>query len=87
MIDGRVSGKGQRVEVWTDKYRLVGQVYVPQLVSGGIARLSDVVNDPTRHFIPLTRVAMYRRGDDQVLAEYEFLLLNRASIELIRPLD
>ncbi len=33
------------------------------------------------------RVAMYRRGDDEVLAEQEFLLLNRAAIEVIRPLD
>ncbi len=87
MIEGQGSGKAQRVEVWTDKYRLVGHVYVPQVIGGGMARLSDVINEVNRHFIPLTRVAMYRRGDDQVVAEEEFLLVNRASIEIIRPLD
>ena len=87
MIEGQAAGKGQRVEIWTDKYRLVGHAYVPQVIGGGTARLSDILNDPNRHFLPLTRVAMYRRGDDQVVAQEEFLLLSRASIEIIRPLD
>ncbi len=87
MIEGQAAGKGQRAEIWTDKYRLVGHVYVPQVIGGGTARLSDVVNDPNRHFLPLTRVAIYRRGDDQVVAQEEFVLVNRASIEIIRPLD
>ena len=87
MNQGQASGKGQRIEIWTDKYRLVGHVYVPQVTGGGTARLSDVINDPNRHFLPLTRVAMYRRGDDQALVEHEFLLVSRASIEMIRPLD
>ena len=81
------SGTRQRVEAWTDKYRLVGQVYLPHRFTGGAARLSDVLNDPSRHLISLTGVAIYRRGDDQALAEHEFLLLNRASIEILRPLD
>ena len=85
--EGQSSGKGQRVEIWTDTYRLVGHVYVPRVMGGGTARLSDVINDPNRLFLPLTRVAMYRRGEDQVLVEHEFLLVSRASIDLIRPLD
>ena len=85
MIEGQ-PGKAQRLEIWTDKYRLVGHAYVPQGI-GGPARLSDILNDPNKHFLPLTRVAMYRRGDDQVLVEHEFLLVSRATIEIIRPLD
>lgn len=87
MSDVRGSNRGQRVEIWTDKYRLGGYIHVPQVIALGAARLFDVRNDPARHFIPLTRVGMYRRGDDQAVAQQEFLLVNRASIEVIRPLD
>jgi hypothetical protein len=85
--EGRSPERGQRVEVWTSTYRLVGYIYLPQIVGGGTTRLSTVLNDPTRQFIPLTRVAMYRRSDDQVVAQQEFLLVNRESIELLRPLE
>ncbi len=40
-----------------------------------------------RQFIPLTRVVVYRRGEDQAAAQQEFLLVNRDSIEVIRPLE
>jgi hypothetical protein len=79
--------RGQRVEVWTGTFRLVGYIYLPQVVGGGTARLSTVLNDPSRQFIPLTRVAVYRRGDDQAVAQQEFLLVNRDSIEVLRPLE
>ena len=87
MNEGKSSERGQRVEIWTGTYRLVGYLYLPQVVGGGPARLSDVLNDPNRHFLPLTRVAMYHRGADQVLAQQEFLLVSRASIEVLRPLE
>ncbi len=79
--------RGQRVEVWTDTYRLVGYFYLPQVVGGGTARLSDIINDPQRRFLPLTHVALYRHGDEQPVAQQDFLLVNRDRIELLRPLD
>ncbi len=80
------AGRGQRVEIWTGKYRLVGYIFVPEQ-AGRALRLSDVINDPHRPFIPLVKVAMYQRGDDELSMEQEFLLVNRASIEILRPLD
>jgi len=80
------TGRGQRVEVWTEKYRLIGHIVLPDGV-GGSARLSDVINNPNRMFLPLLRVSMYRRGDDQIISQHDFLLVNRASIEILRPLD
>jgi hypothetical protein len=85
-MEARDAGKGQRVELWTEKYRLIGQVVLPEGV-GGSARLSDVVNNPNRMFLPLLRVSMYRRGDDQMISQHDFLLVNRAGIEILRPLD
>ncbi len=79
-------GRGQRVEIWTGKFRLVGHVFVPE-PPGRAVRLSDVINDPNRSFIPLVRVAIYQRGEDELLMEQEFLLVNRATIEILRPLD
>lgn len=86
MEEWRSSGRGQRVEVWTDKYRLLGHMFVPE-EAGRTVRLSDVINDPDRPFIPLVKVAVYGRGDDQILMEQDFLLVNRATIEILRPLD
>jgi hypothetical protein len=30
---------------------------------------------------------MYQRGDDEILMAQDFLLVNRATIEILRPLD
>ena len=87
MSEARSLERGQRVEVWTSTFRLVGYIYLPQVVGGGTARLSTVLNDASRQFIPLTRVVVYRRGEDQAAAQQEFLLVNRDSIEVIRPLE
>lgn len=85
MLEGRELGKGQRVELWTDKFRFVGHVHIPQ---GPMSpRLSDVINDPHRMFLPLSRVSMFRRGDDQIISQQDFLLVNRSSIEVMRPLE
>ena len=78
--------KGQRVEIWTTSYRLVGHVFLPEKIAGTIMRLSDVVN-LNRQFIPLTRVTMYRRDSDEILGHQDVLLVNRDRVEVIRPLD
>ena len=86
MNEWQGSGRGQRVEIWTDKYRLMGYIFVPE-ETGRNVRLSDVINDPDRPFLPMVRVAMYQRGGDELLMEQEFLLVNLAAIEILRPLD
>jgi hypothetical protein len=86
MLEEWTSGKGQRVEIWTDAFHLVGHIFLPEGIAGGSARLSDVLNQ-NRQFIPLARVTMHRRDDDQILGQQEFLLVNRDHVELIRPLD
>ena len=86
MADAAPPSTGQRVEIWTDAHRLVGHVFLPEKIAGTLMRLSDVVN-MNRQFIPLTRVSMYRRNDDELLGRHEFLLVNRDRVELLRPLE
>jgi len=86
MSEARVPGRGQRVEILTNAHRLVGNIFVPE-TGGRSLRLSDVMNEAMRPFLPLVKVAMYRRSDDEFLMEQAFLLVNRNSIEILRPLD
>jgi len=86
MSEAREPGRGQRVEILTNAHRLVGNIFVPE-TGGRSLRLSDVMNEAMRPFLPLVKVAMYRRSDDEFLMEQAFLLVNRNSIEILRPLD
>lgn len=85
MPDGN-RGRKARIEVWTHKYRLIGNLHIP-MGQGYKARLSDVLNEEKRPFLPLTDITLYSMDGEALLWTGSFLALNKASIVLVKALE
>ena len=80
-------GKTVEVEIWTDKYRIKGQVFIPLADLGAYkGRLSDYLNDHERTFIPVTHVTLGLLNGNEVIWDGRFLAVNKSSIALVRAL-
>ena len=76
-------GDKSRVEIWTDRCLIVGDAHVPHSIRGTKSRLSDLLNQSGKPFIPLTDVTLQSPNKKQ-LWRGAFLLLNKASIILVK---
>jgi hypothetical protein len=87
MAPVKLTGKSIQVEVWTDRLRISGNLFIPvSLQAAYNGRLSDFLNDVQKTFIPLTNVTVGHIGGSDVLWEGEFLAINKNSISLVRAL-
>ena len=77
------SGDKTRVEIWTDHLLIVGDAHVPHSIRGTKSRLSDLLNQPGKPFLPLTDVTLCSPNKKR-LWRGEFLVLNKASIVLVK---
>lgn len=84
MQEALVKSRIARVEIWTDRYRLVGNIHIP--VTGYKARLSDVLNEEKRPFLALTDVSLYTLNGGEPLWRGGFLALNKASVILVKAI-
>jgi hypothetical protein len=82
---------GQKIDVAPARVRLevenavyVGDVYLPD--KDFRARVSDVLNDPERRFLPLLNVDVIDGATGQVVNHWEFLLVRLATIDVVVPL-
>jgi hypothetical protein len=81
----------QKVEVAPARVRLevqsviyVGDVYLPD--KDFRSRVSDVLNDPERRFLPLLNVDVIDGATAQVVNHWDFLLVRLATIDIVVPL-
>jgi len=79
MAETTVQGKKMRVEIITDRYRIVGDVFI-QSANGYRSRLTDVLNQPDKTFLPLINVGMYSIDEDREEWKGNFLAVNKAGI-------
>jgi len=84
-IEERELGEKTRVEVWTDRFLVAGDVHAPHSIRGTRDRLSDLLNQPGKPFLSLTDVMLYSLGKRR-LWRGEFLLVNKSSIVLVKAL-
>jgi hypothetical protein len=84
LIDVEFGGK-TRVEIWTDQFIIVGDAHAPHSIRGTKRRLSDLLNDPTRPFLPITDVTVFSLQRRR-LWRGEFLAVNKASVVLVKAL-
>jgi hypothetical protein len=82
---------GQKIDVAPARVRLevenavyVGDVYLPD--KDFRARVSDVLNDPERRFLPLLNVDVVDGATGQVVNHWEFMLVRLATIDVVVPL-
>lgn len=92
-------GSTSRLEIWTDRYRIMGNTHLPTWGSY-TKRASDLLNDEGRPFLALTDVTLSsldgveggggasKRGKTQnLLWRGDFLLVNKASIVLVKVIE
>ena len=83
----KAQGKTVEVEIWTDRYRIKGQVFIPLGDLGAYnGRLSDYLNDAERTFIPVTHVTLGLLNGNEVLWDGRFLAVSKHAITLVRAL-
>lgn len=70
-----------KVTLITDKFKIQGYAYV----DGGF-RITDYMNIPETHFMPLTEVTIFTL-DGQVFSEEKFLCVNKDKIIFIKSED
>jgi len=80
-----VKPKLARIEVWTDRDRILGTLYIPA-GEGYKGRISDMLNDD-RTFLPLTNVTVFPLEGENPRRRTDFLALNKASIVLVQALE
>ena len=78
-------GEKTRIEVWTDRFLIVGDAHVPHSVRGTKDRLSDLLNQSGKPFLPLTDVLLYTPGKKR-LWQGPFLVVGKSSIVLVKIL-
>ena len=78
-------GDKTRVEVWTDRFLIVGEAHAPHSIRGTRDRLSDLLNQQSKPFLPLTGVTLYSLSKKR-LWRGEFLVVNKSSIVLVKAL-
>ena len=81
----KLKGKTIQVEIWTDRYRIKGNVFLPLADQGAYrGRLSDMLNDPEKNFLPVTNVSLSLLTGNEDVWEGRFLAVNKTAITLVR---
>lgn len=71
-----------RVVVVTNLYRIEGELHV---LAG--SRLSDSLNSKSKDFLAMTDAKVYRVDGEDALYSPSYLVVNRASIDAVFPLE
>jgi hypothetical protein len=81
----RVEHREERIEVETERYRIVGTLRLPR--DGYRSRLTDYLNSSERTFLALTDVEFSRLDEDGHVAHRPFLALSLNHVVVAMPVD
>ncbi len=76
----KIEKETKRIIAFTSNFKVEGDIHVH---IG--ARLSDYIETLTKSFIPLTRVIIYKIGEDKPIHHTNFLELNKDEVVIISP--
>ena len=80
-----VKSRAAQVEIWTERYRILGNLHIPQRGSYK-GRLSDLLNKQDTPFLALTDVTLCSLIAGDVVWQGEFLAVNKGSIVLVQAI-
>jgi hypothetical protein len=86
MSDEVSSGKDIEVEIWTDRYKFKGKMFLP-LGGADNSRLSDFLNESPKTFFALTDATGQMADGAEVFRSAPFIAVNKNVITLVRPLN
>jgi hypothetical protein len=84
-IDYPSSANPARVRVEVGQRVLLGDVYLGELAFR--SRVSDVLNDPERRFLPMANVSAIDPNTGQVKGTVPFLLVRIEAMDVVIPIE
>ncbi len=86
MADAWAVGKRTQVEIWTERYRIIGTSTIPS-GAGHSWRFSDILNKPDRPFLVLTDVTIFSLDRESVLWRGDSMILNKIFIVMAKDIE
>jgi hypothetical protein len=78
-------GEKTQVEIWADRFIVIGDTHIPHSIRGMKDRFSDLMNNTDKRFVALTNVTVYSTPE-KILWQGDFLLVNKGSVVLAKVL-
>ncbi|MBZ0169339.1 hypothetical protein MELA_00734 [Candidatus Methylomirabilis lanthanidiphila] len=81
MAEAWATGQKTQVEIWTERYRIIGTTIIPS-GAGHSWRFSDILNKPDRPFLPLTEVTIFSLDGGNLLWQGHSMTISKSFVVL-----
>jgi len=72
------------IKIFTSQFKIVGKLLVP--AEGAMTRLTDTLNMPDKHFLPITDAEVTSLATGKVIRSNTFVAINREDVQIILPI-
>ena len=76
--------RDSHIKIFTSQFKIVGKLLVP--AEGAMTRLTDTLNMPEKHFLPITDAEVTSLMTGKVLRSNTFVAVNRDDVQIIMPI-
>lgn len=83
-LEKQFARRDAHIKIYTSQFKVVGKLLVP--AEGAATRLSDTLNSPGKHFLPITDAEVTSLQTGKVLQSDTFVAINRDDVQIIIPI-
>jgi len=76
--------RDSHIKIFTSQFKIVGKLLVP--AEGAMTRLTDTLNMPDKHFLPITEAEVTSLTTGKVIRSNTFVAVNRDDVQIIIPI-
>ncbi|MBN1591647.1 MAG: hypothetical protein JW941_00195 [Candidatus Coatesbacteria bacterium] len=83
-IKQQFARRDAHIKIYTSHFKIVGKLLVP--AEGAMTRLTDTLNMPDKHFLPITDAEVTSLMTGKVIQSNTFVAINREDVQIIIPI-
>ena len=83
-IKKQFARRDAHIKIYTSHFKIVGKLLVP--AEGAMTRLTDTLNMPDKHFLPVTNAEVTSLMTGKVIQSNTFVAINREDVQIIIPI-
>ena len=83
-IKKQFARRDAHIKIFTSQFKIVGKLLVP--AEGAMTRLTDTLNMPEKHFLPITQAEVTSLMTGKVIRSNTFVAINREDVQIIIPI-
>ncbi len=83
-IKKQFARRDAHIKIFTSQFKIVGKLLVP--AEGAMTRLTDTLNMPEKHFLPITEAEVTSLSTGKVVHSSTFVAVNRDDVQIIMPI-